>query len=296
MKKILIVGGTGFIGYHLAKKLINKNLKVFSLSSRKPKKLRYLKGVKYLVCDITDKKKLKKIIKNKFEYIVNLSGYVDHANFKKTFNSHFLGCKNLTEIFLKNPPIKFVQMGSSSEYGKLKSPHYEFLKCKPVSAYGKAKLLATKHIINLYYKNKFPSVVLRLYQAYGPKQDPNRVIPYVISQCAKNKTFPSSDGKQLRDFVHVYDVVNAIIKSLNSKNAEGEIINIGSGKAIQIKKIILKIKKKLKKGQPEFGKLKMRKDETLKIYPRISKAKKIINWKPKISFNKGLLQTIISYN
>ena len=60
-----------------------------------------------------------------------------------------------TEIFLKNPPIKFVQMGSSSEYGKLKSPHYEFLKCKPVSAYGKAKLLATKHIINLYYKNNY---------------------------------------------------------------------------------------------------------------------------------------------
>ena len=59
-KKILIVGGTGFIGYHLAKKCLKKNWKVTSISSKPPKKIRYLRKVKYLICDITNKKKLKK--------------------------------------------------------------------------------------------------------------------------------------------------------------------------------------------------------------------------------------------
>ena len=81
-----------------------------------------------------------------------------------------------------------------------------------------------------YFKKKFPVTVLRLYQAYGPKQDINRFIPIVIEACINNKNFDCSDGKQLRDFIHVEDVVNAILKSLKSLKAKGEIINIGTGK------------------------------------------------------------------
>ena len=98
---ILIVGGTGFIGYHLAKKSLKKGWKVTSVSSKPPKKIRYLSKVKYIICDITKKKSLKKSIKRSFKYIVNLGGYVDHTNKKKTFKSHYTGCKNLREIFLK---------------------------------------------------------------------------------------------------------------------------------------------------------------------------------------------------
>ena len=128
-KKILIIGGTGFIGYHLARKCLKKGWKVTSISSKLPKKIRYLKKVKYLRCDITKKKLLKEKIKKNFDYVVNLGGYVDHTKKKKTFKSHYQGCKNLTEIFLKKKPISFIQIGSSLEYGNSNSPQKENIKC-----------------------------------------------------------------------------------------------------------------------------------------------------------------------
>ena len=296
---ILIIGGTGFIGYHFAKKCLTKGWQVVSISSRKPKKIRYLSRVKYIICDITKKRSLKQKVRKSFNYVVNLGGYVDHSNKKKTFESHYVGCKNLTEIFIKKMPIAFIQMGSSVEYGNSSSPQKESVKCslKSIkSIYGKAKLLSSRYMIDLYKKKNFPSVVLRLYLAYGPKQDMNRFLPIIIDGCIKNKKFPCSTGNQLRDFVHVDDVVDAIIKSLKNENAKGQIINIGSGKPGKIKDIINHVKKISKGGFPQFGKIKLRKDEILKIYPNIKKAKNIINWKPKISFDKGLKSTIKFYN
>ena len=111
----------------------------------------------------------------------------------------------------------------------------------------------------------------------------------------KKISFNCSDGKQLRDFVYVSDVVNAIIQSIKSKNSKGQIINIGSGKPQKIIRVINYIVKKLKGGYPILGVIKLRKDETYKIFPNITKAKKIINWRPKVSFYKGLSKTIQYY-
>ena len=297
-KKILIVGGTGFIGYHLAKKSLKKGWRVTSISSNLPKKVRYLSKVKYIVCDVTSKNTLKKKLKGTFDYIVNLAGYVDHSQKKKTYRSHYLGCKNLTAIFTKKKPEAFVQIGSCIEYGNLKSPQKENYKFKPSlikSIYGKAKLLSSMHLLDLFKKKKFPVTILRLYLAYGPKQDANRFLPIIINGCINNKKFPCSKGNQLRDFIHVNDVVRAIIKSLPNKNAKGKIINIGSGKPKKIINIIKQIKKITKGGHPEYGKIKFRKDEILELYPAINNAKKILNWEPKTSFNLGLAKTIKYY-
>ena len=292
---ILIVGGTGFIGYHLAKKSLKKGWKVTSISSKRPRKKRYLPQVKYIICDITKKKSLRKNIQKSFNYVVNLGGYVDHSNRKITFKSHYIGCKNLTEIFLKKELIAFVQMGSSAEYGNVKSPQKENAKCKPKSVYGQDKLLSSTYLIDLFKKQKFPSTILRLYNTYGSRQDLNRFIPIVISGCTKNKKFPCSIGNQVRDFLHIDDVVDAILKSLTNKNARGQIINIGSGKPRIIKKIIEYIKKISKGGYPLFGKVKLRRDEILTVYPDINKARNKIGWRPKISFKKGLKVTIDSF-
>ncbi len=294
-KEILIVGGTGFIGYHLAKRCLKDGFKVTSISVSRPKKIRFLKRVKYLICDISKKNNLKILSKKEFLYVVNLGGHVDHSNRKKTYNSHYLGCKNLTNFFINKKIRSFVQIGSSSEYGNLPSPQKENFVCKPKSIYGKAKLLATNHSISLNKKNKFPSTVLRLYQAYGPRQALNRFIPIIISGCLKNKKFPCSEGKQFRDFVYVDDVVEAILKCFNNKRVFGEIINIGSGKAKKIKKIIEHIRDTAKKGTPLYGRIKLRKDESLKVYPDILKAKKKLKWKSKIPFEKGLAKTINFY-
>ena len=292
---ILIVGGTGFIGYHLAKKCLQKGWDVTSISTKLPRKKTYLSRAKYKICDITKKKNLKKKINKYFKYVVNLGGYVDHSNKKKTFESHYMGCKNLAEIFLKKKPDSFVQIGSCIEYGNTKSPQKENAKCNPKSVYGKAKLLSSLHLIDLFKKKKFPCTILRLYQVYGPKQDFNRFIPVIISSCIKNKKFSCSEGSQLRDFLYVDDVVEAILKSLQNKNAKGEIINIGSGNPRKIRKIIENINTTLRGGHPLFGKIKLRKDEMLKMYPNIKKSRNKINWIPKVSFNSGLKKTIKSY-
>ena len=296
---ILIVGGTGFIGYHLAKRSLKKGWQVTSISTKPPKKIRYLPKVKYILCDITKKKSLERNIQKSFKYVVNLGGYVDHSNKKKTFKSHYIGCKNLAEIFLKRVPTAFVQMGSSVEYGNLKSPQIENANCYPnliKSIYGKAKLLSSIYLIDLYKKKNFPSVVLRLYLAYGSRQDVNRFLPIIIKGCIENKKFPCSKGNQFRDFLHVDDVVDAIIKSLTNRNARGQIINIGSGKPRKIRNIIEYIKKISNGGYPQFGKIKLRKDEIIKLYPNIKKAKRKINWKPQISFERGIKSTIKFYN
>ena len=290
-KKILIIGGTGFIGYHLAKKSLKKGWKVTSISSNPPKKIRYLPKVEYIRCDITNKKLLKKSIHKTFDYVVNLGGYVDHSNKKKTFRSHYKGCRNLSEIFLKKKLLSFVQIGSSMEYGNSNSPQKENIKCnlKTIkSIYGRAKLLSSIYMINLFKKKNFPSTVLRLYQVYGPKQDVNRFLPITIMGCIKNKKFPCSIGDQLRDFTYVDDAVDAMVKSLTNKSAKGQIINIGSGKPRRIKSVIEKVKKISKGGYPQYGMFKQRKFEIPKLYPNIEKAKKKFIGSQKFHLKKEL--------
>jgi nucleoside-diphosphate-sugar epimerase len=294
LKNILIIGGTGFIGYHLAKKCLKKNFKVTSISKNQPKKIRFLKKVKYIICDINNKKILKKI-DNNFDYVVNLGGYVDHKNKQETYRSHYLGLKRLTKIFIKKKIKKFIQIGSSMEYGRVKSPQKENFNCYPESIYAISKFLSTKHLITLYKKKKFPAVILRLYQVYGPNQDKNRLIPIIIDSCKNNKSFPCSSGVQLRDFLFVDDLIDAILRCLDKK-VEGKIINIGSGKIIQVKKIINQIVNFYKAGKPLFGSIKLRDEEMLRVFPSLLSARKFLGWKSKVSFGKGILKTINFYN
>ena len=100
--KIIIVGGTGFIGFHLAKFFLKKKWKVVSISRKKPPKIRFLKKVHYINFDISKKKFFSKklnTIKN-VEYVINASGEVDHINKKKVYLSHFIGVKNLANFFI----------------------------------------------------------------------------------------------------------------------------------------------------------------------------------------------------
>ena len=296
-KKILITGGTGFIGYHLAKKCLKLKWLVTSLSTKKPKKNRKLKQVKYIICDVSNKKELKKKLKTNYDYVINLAGYVDHSHKLKTMKSHYDGCKNLSSFFLNTEIQKFIQIGSSIEYGKVKSPQFENIKNdqKTFSVYGNAKLLSTKLLLKLNKKFNFPATIIRLYLVYGPKQDNNRVIPITISNAIKNQKFDCSEGLQLRDFIYIDDVINGILKIINNKKLAGQIINIGSGKPISIRNVILKICNLVGSGKPQFGKIKLRNDETMKLYPNISRAKRLLSWKPKIQLNSGLKKTINYY-
>jgi nucleoside-diphosphate-sugar epimerase len=295
--KILIPGGTGFLGYHLCLFFLNKGWEVYSVSKNKPKKDKKIKGIKYIFCDVRNKKELNSKLDDYYDYIVNLSGYVDHSKNISIIQTHFSGCKNLINKFKENKPKKFVQIGSSIEYGKRRSPHKEnFFKIKDtLSVYGNAKLKSTLFLLSLFKKNTYPLTIIRPYLVYGPNQDSNRVIPFVINNSLKGKNFDCSAGNQKRDFFFLYYFVQVIYKSLKSNKNNGEVINIGSQKPIKIKNLILKIVNLVGKGKPNFSKIRIRTDEPNELFPDISKAKNILNWSPKITLSVGLKKTINFY-
>lgn len=296
-KKILITGGTGFIGYHLAKKCVRMGWEVTSFSKKKPKPIRTLKEVNYLFGDLTKKKDLK-VLKKKFDYIVNAAGVVDHSSNPKVYKAHYLGCKNLANFFLKKKIKLFLQVGSCVEYGPQKSPQKEDYQPKIndlKSMYSKGKLAASKYLMELYDKYRFPVVIFRLYLNYGPNQDFNRFLPVIIDGCIRGKKFPCSSGIQYRSFTFVDDLVRAMVIALKKTHLSGNVFNIGNNKPVKIKRIVQYIKKYVKKGTPLYGKIKFRKDEIKHLYPNISKAKQLLNWQPKVSFSKGLSRTINYY-
>ena len=291
-KGILVIGGTGFLGYHLAKGAIKKKWDVYSFSRKAPPKKRILNKLKYIYGDTSKKKSFNKLLNKKFNYIINFSGYVDHKNKKKVYEGHFIGCKNIVDFFLKKNIEAFIQIGSCAEYGKMSSPQNEKAQCKPISHYGKAKNKSSNYLKKMYKKHQFPFTILRLYQVYGPKQDLNRLIPIVIDACKRKKNFPCSNGNQLRDFAHIEDIVSAIFKVLDIKKSRGKIINIGSGIPVKIKYVIDTIVSIIKNGKPEYGKIELRNDEIKTVYPNLYLAKSLLKWKTKIPLIKGLKKTI----
>lgn len=292
-KNILVLGGTGFIGHNLLKKLSGTKNNIFSLSIKKRKKRTdNIKNIKYLYADLSKKKILKKKLNIDFNIIINLSGNIDHKNYFQTKKIHYQGLKNLIEIIDVKKLKLFIQAGSSLEYGKLPSPQKEKKKCNPISSYGKIKYLASNYLLR---KIKKKLVILRLYQVYGPYQKFDRLIPYVIKFCIQNKEFPCSDGHQNRDFLYIDDLLELLEKIIKTKNVKYGIYNVGYGRPITVRKIITKLNELTKKGFPNYGKIKMRKDEINNLHPDILKVSRVFKWKPKTDIGSGLKKTIRHY-
>ncbi len=289
---VLIVGGSGFLGTNLIEKISKiKKYKIDTIIRNKNSLKRRQKNVRYLICDIRNSNQLKNFLKKNYNYVINLSGNINHKKNSETLYVHFYGLKNIIKYINKSELRLFIQIGSSLEYGNKKSPQNESFFCKPVSYYGKAKYKASVYI-RKYLKDY---LILRPYQIYGPYQKKNRLIPTVINQCLKGNKFPCTDGLQYRDFLYVDDFTNLILKILNKKKFKERVFNVGYGKPYTVKKIIKNILKLVKKGKPLFGKIKMRKDEIQKLYPSLRKLKKELNWQPKININSGLKKTISFY-
>ena len=291
-KKILVTGGSGFLGFNLIKKLSKKKqFEVEALIHRKKKYLKKIKNIKYIYCDISKYNNLKKKLNKKYDYIVNFSGNIDHKNNFETKKIHYYGLKNLIKVISHNQIKMFIQIGSSLEYGKKPSPQKESKKCKPISYYGKAKYLASN-----YLQKKIKNhIILRPYQIYGPFQKSNRLIPFIIKSCIKNKSFKCTDGFQLRDFLYIDDFTDLIIKILKKNKIKNKIYNVGYGKPIEVRNVINLIVKVIKKGKPLFGEVQMRKDESNLLYPNVKNIMKDFSWKPKVKILNGLKKTTRFY-
>ena len=298
-KSILVVGGTWFIGKNLVEKLLQYGPKITCLSLKQKKDRIIHKNLKYIFCDYSNFKALKGKLNKPYDYVVNLGGYIDHSKFfikgKSIIEDHFYSTINLL-LHLKRKKLKrYIHIGTCDEYGENSSPIKENSREDPISSYAFAKLASINLVIMLNKTEDFPSTVLRLFLVYGPYQKNDRLIPQVINGCLKKKFFPVSKGNQLRDFCYVDDIVNAIILSLIHKKAVGQIFNVGSGNPVSVKFIISKISKMIKQGNPQFNKIKFRKNENLKLYPSINKIKRFLRWKPKVNLTEGLVKTIRYY-
>jgi len=296
MKKILVIGGTGFIGFHVIKEALKRKWKVTSISLTKPNGNRRQKKVKYIILNLTNFKKLKKKINENYDFVVNAAGYNKITSLSESlFDSHFLGLLNLLKVIKTKKLKKFIQIGSSAEYGKATSPQRENAICLPKTSYAIAKFACTNFLQNYHRNNNFPATILRFFLVYGPNQGKNRVLPEVIEACLRNKKFATTLGNQKCDFCFIDDAIEAIFKTLFTSKSNGEVINIGYGKPLKIKDTINLVCKLIGKGQPLFGKLKYKKGTNMKLYPDIRKAKKIIGWTPKINFFHGIKKTIATY-
>lgn len=293
-KKILILGGSGFIGQNLIKRLIRyKELSITSVSRNSFYASK--KKIKQIKCDLTKVKNFKILGKHRYDCIINLSGNIDHNNKYNTHLIHNRACKNIFKFFSNKNVKLFIQVGSSLEYGNIKSPQNENSVCKPISFYGKSKLAATNYILNLAKRKKINFLILRLYQVYGPMQKIDRLIPFAIRNSLMNQIFKCSSGKQLRDFLFIDDLIDLFIKILRFKKIKNGIYNVGYGSPITVKSVIHKINRLVKKGIPLYGAIKMRQDENKINYPNIYKVMKNFKWKPKTDILLGLKKTIKYY-
>ena len=298
--KIIVAGGSGFIGANLIEELILNGNEVISISKSTNKFKRKVKNAKYIFHDLSQPIN-KNMIKNflDVEYIINCSGYIDHSNFrangKEIFYDHFNSTLSLSNLAMDLKVKTFVQLGSSDEYGNNKSPVKETLREAPISPYALAKLSSTYYLKQCYEEGILNTVILRPFLIFGEMQSKNRFLPYLIENCLKDREFNVTKGEQIRDYLYIKDFNEALIKTLNNKKAYGEIINIASGVPRAIKDVINSVNKIIGKGKPILGGLNYRKNESMELYADINKAKLLLEWEPKYDFKKSLNKLIKWY-
>ena len=149
----------------------------------------------------------------------------------------------------------------------------------------------------LYKLKKINSTVFRVFLSYGPDQNFDRLIPYVIKNSFLKKKIHLTSCNQFKDFIYIDDLIELIFRTIKKKKSTGKIFNAASGKKVKLKKIIEIIRKETNNSAKNitYGTKKIRKNESISQYADISLIKKYSKWKPKISLEKGLKITIRSY-
>ena len=317
VKNILITGGAGYIGSHVAEIFLKKNKKVFlvdNLSTGHKKLIN--KKTKFFKLDIANKFKIKKIIKKyEIDSIIHLAANLiigeGQKKPKKYYKNNVLGTKKLLEA-CKNSMVKnFIFSSTAAIYKEGQYKVSENSMIKPKSVYGKTKIKAENLIINFAKKNKINYGILRYFNIAGAspsgkiglinKKSDNLFKNFsseILKKRPKLKIYGSDyktkDGSCIRDFIHVYDIaqIHYLILEKINKLKISKILNCGYNKGISVLEVAKEFKKQSSK-KVNIIFTKRRKDDLIKIIASNNKLKNFVKWRPKFDNLSKIVKSCI---
>jgi len=299
--RALITGVAGFIASHLAEGLLKLGWEVKGIDSftdyysRKIKEnnLKNLKENKNFSFQEEDllELDLEKVLEG-IDYLFHLAAQPGvrkswGRNFEIYIRNNITVTQKLLETAKELPLKKFILASSSSVYGESPLPLREDNLLRPISPYGVTKL-ASENLGYLYYKSfKVPVIILRYFTVYGPRQRPDMAFHKFIKALLNDEEITIyGDGKQSRDFTYISDVVGATIAAAQCE-ATGEIINIGGGAQVTVNKT-LRILEEITKKKARVSYIEKQRGDVLHTFADISKAKKLLDYQPKVKLKEGL--------
>tara|TARA_B100001564_G_scaffold357173_1_gene372861 strand:+ start:769 stop:1782 length:1014 start_codon:yes stop_codon:yes gene_type:complete len=314
MKKFIVTGGLGFIGSNLVEHLLKKGYYVINIDRvsyasnfYNTKEFKNNKFYKFIKVDISNKKKMGQIIKKyKPKCIFNLAAetHVDRSidqseNFIQT---NIKGVHTLLEILIKNKKIKLIHVSTDEVFGNVKKNLRtdENSAYRPLNPYAATKA-ASDHLINSYVNTyNLKAIITNCCNNYGPKQNPEKFIPKIISCILNKKKIPVyGKGINSREWIYVEDHCKALHK-VYLKGKIGENYNIGSNLNLRnidlVKKIIFISKQKNifdKKSKVKF--VKDRPGHDLRYALNSKKIRSKLKWSNSVNIKEGLIKTINWY-
>ncbi len=311
-KRLLITGGTGFIGSHLAELCVRKGFNVTVFDRYNPnynlgnlENSIYKKKIKFIFGDIRDFDSVNNAIK-KNEIVFHLAALIGIPYSYESPNAYIKtnveGTYNVLESCRKNLITKTIITSTSEVYGSAKYiPIDEQHPLQPQSPYSATKIAADNLALSYYHSFGLPLMIIRPFNTFGPRQSQRAIIPTIINQLMNNKGSKLKLGNinPTRDFLFVEDTCLGYLSCLKKGKFKGEVVNIGTGYQISIKNItkiisdILNIKTKIIKSNLRT---RPKNSEVERLCASIKIAKKLLKWKPKFlglaGLKKGLVRTI----
>ena len=299
---VLVTGGAGFIGSHLVERLLKEGFEVVVLDNLSTGSLENLElcleneNFRFVKGSIIDEQMVRDALKD-VEAVFHLAAItsvpysVEYPDVTREVNVD--GTRKLLEECLSAGVERFIYVSSCAVYGE---PEYlpidEEHPARPVSPYAESKLEAERLCREFQKAYGLKTTIVRPFNVYGPRMKGGRyggVIARFIERLRLNKPpIIYGDGTQTRDFVHVWDIVNALMLTLNNQKAMGEIFNVASGAATsigQLAKLVMELS-----GVDGLKPLYQpaRSGDIKHSYADISKAKARLGYEPKISLREGV--------
>ena len=300
-KKVIITGGFGFIGSHLYKRLIEQNANIVIINKAESNTFRlkdYLSEIKLYELDIREAEEVRKVILDeKPDYVFHLAAYGVNAkdnDYMEAIKTNIIGSVNILNALKKNGCEKFINIGTSSEYGNQKSK--ENIALRPTNIYGSTKASSTIMLHQIAQNSNIDIVTLRPFNIFGEGEEQHKLFCEVIIKILQNEKVELTKCNQHRDYTYISNIIDGLILAAENQTVKNQIFNIASGKTHPLKYYIEKIFDiSGTTSKPIYGAIPQRTDERMKQTVDITKIKKVLNWEPKISLEEGIENTINWY-